>query len=267
MHPAERGELEAFRDLYAVAPDGLGASAGEVGGAFCLRLEAAPTSGMFNRALGLGLREPASEGGIGEIASFFGDGIGWCLALSPQAEPPEVPSWLERLGFTRGYGWAKFSRCTDDAPETQTDLRIERVKQGDAFADAFVRGYGTPDFFRGWVSRLAGRDGWHCFVAFDRDTPAATGALFVSGTVGWLGIAATVPEYRRRGAQGAILSARLEAAREAGCEIVVTETGELQEGRPSSSYRNIVRAGFEEAYVRPNYLSSAEADTSGTAAS
>jgi hypothetical protein len=39
----------------------------------------------------------------------------------------------------------------------------------------------------------------------------------------------------------------------------------LVEDRPSSSYRNIVRSGFSLAYVRPNYLSSPDANTSGTA--
>lgn len=38
------------------------------------------------------------------------------------------------------------------------------------------------------------------------------------------------------------------------------ELGELLEGKPSSSCRNILRAGFELDYVRPNYVSS-----SGTA--
>ena len=110
-----------------------------------------------------------------------------------------------------------------------------------------------------------GRENWHCFVAYDGQTPAATGALYVVGTVGWLGMAGTLPEQRRKGAQGAILAARIEAAAEAGCEVVVTETGALEDGRPSNSYRNIVRAGFEERYVRANYLSATDADTSGTA--
>ena len=59
--------------------------------------------------------------------------------------------------------------------------------------------------------------------------------------------------YRGRGAQSAILAARIEDARRQGCATVVTETGELEDDRPSSSYRNIVRAGFREAGVRPNY--------------
>ena len=71
-------------------------------------------------------------------------------------------------------------------------------------------------------------------------------------------------EHRGKGAQSAILAARIEAAAAAGCEIVTTETGAPRDGQPGPSYRNIVRAGFEPHYVRANYLSSPEADTSGT---
>jgi hypothetical protein len=43
-----------------------------------------------------------------------------------------------------------------------------------------------------------------------------------------------------------------------GATVVVTETGETVDGRPEHSYRNILRAGFEPAYVRPNYISAPE---------
>ena len=36
---------------------------------------------------------------------------------------------------------------------------------------------------------------------------------------------------------------------------MTTETGEHVEGKPDQSYRNILRAGFREAYLRPNWLS------------
>jgi GNAT superfamily N-acetyltransferase len=264
MHPAELAELEAFRDLYAVAPASLGARSAELGGALCIRLEADPRSAMFNRVLGLGLDRPATEDALDRIVSFFGEGIGWAVALAPQAEPAELPAWLERRGFTSGYGWTKFTRAAGNAPEAATELRVERVEEGGAFAEAFVRGYGTPDFVSDWVARLPGRPGWHCFVAFDGADPAGVGALYVTGTVGWLGVAATVPEHRRKGAQNAILAARIDAAAETGCEVVATETGEPRGGEPGGSWRNIARAGFEPQYVRPNYLSSSDADTSGT---
>ena len=73
-----------------------------------------------------------------------------------------------------------------------------------------------------------------------------------------------MPEHRRKGAQSAILAARIIAAAEAGCDVVATETGEPRDGEPGGSWRNIARAGFEPQYVRPNYLSRPDADTSGT---
>jgi hypothetical protein len=116
MHPAELAELEAFRDLYAVAPGSLDARAAELGGALCIRLEADPRSAMFNRVLGLGLTKPATEDGLDRIASFYGEGIGWAVALAPAAEPPELAGWLEGRGFTSGYGWTKFTRPAGHAP-------------------------------------------------------------------------------------------------------------------------------------------------------
>src|SRR5579859_489184 len=101
-----------------------------------------------------------------------------------------------------------------------------------------------------WLARLPSLDGWHCFVAYDGEQPAAAGALYVVGKLAWLGIAATVPGFRRRGAQTALLAARIRRASELGCTLLVTETGEAVDGRPAGSYRNILRAGFEPRYLR-----------------
>ena len=266
--PAELGELEAFRSLLA------GQEQAEIGGALCTCFEAMPGSALFNRALGLGLGEPATKAALDEIDAFFtGRGVDYGVPLAPDAEPRELPQWLKARGFHRGYAWMKFARRADRTNDLDhlvgTTLRVEEVSAAGAgvFADVFVRAYGTPEVTRSLLQRIPGSEGWRCFVAFDGDEPAATGALFVTTRkVGWLGAAGTLPEFRRRGAQGALLAARIEAGREAGCETLVTETGEPVAERPGSSYRNLVRAGFEPQYVRQNYLSSQEADTSGTQA-
>ena len=110
-----------------------------------------------------------------------------------------------------------------------------------------------PELFRGWLALLPARDGWHCFVAFDGDEPAGAGALYVAGKTGWVGIGATVPEHRGKGAQSALIAKRIEAAAELGCEVVVSETGKPIDGRAGPSYRNLVRAGLEPVYVRPSF--------------
>ena len=260
---AEIGELEAFRSLLA------GQEQAEIGGALCTSFALTPGSALFNRALGLGLREPATEAALDEIDAFFTRrGLAYNIALTPDAQPPELPEWLEARGFQRGYAWTKFAQSAEPSPRRESDLRVEELgaDQANLFADVFVRAYGTPEVTRPLLARIPGSDGWHCFLAFDDKTPAATGALFVTGSVGWLGAAGTLPEFRRRGAQGVLLAARIEAGVAAGCKTLVTETGAPIDGRPGSSYRNLERAGFEPLYLRQNYLSSAAADTSGTQA-
>ena len=96
--------------------------------------------------------------------------------------------------------------------------------------------------------------GWTAFLAVDGDEPAAAAAIWIGGEAAYFGFAATLPEHRGRGGQGALFAARIERAVAAGCRTLVTETGERRDDRPSASYRNILRFGFEERYVVANRL-------------
>jgi GNAT superfamily N-acetyltransferase len=253
MEPVERGELEAFRDLYAAAPPAIGARTAEIGDVLCLRLDESIPITMFNRALGLGLDTPADEEQLDAVLAFLA-GVHSYVTVAPRARPPELAAWLDARGHVPAHGWTKFQRSTADPPRTRTELRVERDERGDAFAEAAVRGFGVPAVFHDWLRPLARRPGWLCFVALEGDAPAGAGALFVAGEIGWIGIGATVPEQRGKGAQSALLAARIAAAAGAGCELVVTETEEPVDGRPNGSYRNILRAAFEPRYVRANYV-------------
>ena len=112
---------------------------------------------------------------------------------------------------------------------------------------------GMPTAFAVWMGRVPARPGWHCLAAYDGHEPVATSALFVTGELGWIGLGATLPTHRGRGAQNALLAARITLAADLGLALVVTETGVPRDGQPGPSYRNILRAGFRESYVRPNY--------------
>ena len=85
-------------------------------------------------------------------------------------------------------------------------------------------------------------------IAFD-----VAGALFVQGDIGWLDWGATAPAFRRRGGQSAVRRQRMLMARELGCRLIATETGEAVAGAPRHSYGNITRMGFRTAYLRENY--------------
>jgi GNAT superfamily N-acetyltransferase len=108
-----------------------------------------------------------------------------------------------------------------------------------------------------WLAHLPGRDHWVCLLASAEGEPAAAAAVYIEGTHAWLGLGATLPAFRQRGGQSALLARRVQEAALRGASIAVTETGERVRDRPSNSYRNILRCGFTERYLRQNYLSPA----------
>ena len=101
------------------------------------------------------------------------------------------------------------------------------------------------------VQRAADDPDVHCLAALDRDELVATASLFVHGEIGYLAIAGTRESHRRRGAQGALIAARLERARELGLRWCVSETLYVLE----SSFNNLKRAGFEVLYEREMWTS------------
>ena len=246
------GEIEAFRALFAAVPADLAdrheIAAASIGSGLAFKVESLGGVAELNRALGL-----ETEDDVDAALAFYGDTRHIVSALPGV----DLDAALRARGYTPGYAWMKFTRSTEEPPSAATDLRVDEVgaaRAGD-FARAFRGGYSLPEFLGPWLEMLPERDGWHCFVAYDGAEPAGAGALHVYENVGWIGMGATVPDRRGRGAQNAILAARIRLAGELDCDTVVTETGERVGDRPSGSYRNILRAGFEEAYLRPNYVS------------
>jgi GNAT superfamily N-acetyltransferase len=77
----------------------------------------------------------------------------------------------------------------------------------------------------------------------------AIAALCIYEDIGYLMAAATAESHRKRGAQLALIAKRVERAERSGCSILVSETLYMLE----HSFRNLQRAGFEEAYEKEIY--------------
>jgi len=88
-------------------------------------------------------------------------------------------------------------------------------------------------------------EGNHSFLAFVDGVPAGGASAFAfDGVAGMFG-ASTLPQFRGRGVQTALLAARLNWAAQAGCDLAkgITLPG-------SVSHRNHERFGFRVAYTR-----------------
>lgn len=228
----------------------------EAGGAVVLRVPEAPGSPMLNRLVGLGVGRPATEADLDEAIAAIGAGVTFYVAVAPAARPVELPDWLRARGLEPGWGWMTFRRGLGAPPAAETSLRLVEVATADeaaAFARVVRVSYELPDAVEPRLSGVPDA-GWRCWLALDGDEPAAAAALYAAEGVAYLSFAGTLPEQRGKGAQNALIAARIERAAELGCDLLITETGERREDRPSSSYRNILRAGFSEVAVTANWL-------------
>lgn len=263
--PALEGvEFDACVDLWRAAPAATTAvhapEVRQVGSATCTTSRGVEPAAIFRRAVGLGVARATSEAELDSVLAYM-NGVGqrYAVPVAPPYQPANLAAWLEKRGFMRGYAWMKFSRPCDASLAAPTDLEVRVVgaERGGAFGQVVAAGFGLPATIAPWVGALPGRANWVCVMAFAESTPVAAGAVYVRGEYAWLGFGATLPSHRRHGAQNALLARRIAEAAARGARTAVTETGERMPDKPSNSYRNILRAGFEERYLRQNWMSPA----------
>jgi GNAT superfamily N-acetyltransferase len=179
----------------------------------------------------------------------------WIVHVAQGAEE------LARICAARGLtphprSWAKFLRDAKPAQAVLTEIEVREIDPDSAqvFGTTAAQGFGMPASTGDWLAAIVGRPRWRCFIGYEGETAVATGALYIDidGDCGWFGIGATLPSHRKRGAQTALLAARINAAIASGCRLLTTETGIPHAGEARLSYANIQRAGFAVAYQRPN---------------
>jgi GNAT superfamily N-acetyltransferase len=129
-------------------------------------------------------------------------------------------------------------------------VRVTGPEEAQLWASVSARGWSHEhpelfDFVQQTGAISAAREQCPCFLAELDGRPGAAGSLSIHNGVALFAGAATVPEMRRRGLQGALLAARLRYAFDHGCDLamMVAEAG-------SESQRNAERKGFRIAYTR-----------------
>lgn len=209
----------------------------------------------INRMLGLGRSRPPQVADVqGAVDLYRGAGVErFFLQPDPGTSDDRIAPLCETAGLERARAWQKFTRGREEAvPEVESAFKIREVgpAEGKAFGRIVCDAFDLGDAAVPWIARLPKATGWHAFMAFSGDTPAGTGALYISGEAAFTDFGATAPEFRGRGAQTANLAHRVRAALDMGCARIHTCTGVAVDGDPQHSYANILKCGFRESHVR-----------------
>jgi ribosomal protein S18 acetylase RimI-like enzyme len=208
---------------------------------------------------GLGMIGPVDADALGRLeTAYAARGLGTEIDLCPHVVPGVLP-----LLAGRGYSVNAFSntyaRTLHDVPDRNDGIEVLQGAAADAqFVEASIGGFTLqaekrPRGLLDALARIAlARDDTALFVARIDGVVAGSAGLSVAetplGRVGELYIASTLPEFRGRGVQTALLRARLAAAKAADCALAVVMA------RPANtSARNTERAGFSLAFTKATF--------------
>lgn len=206
----------------------------------------------LNQSFGLGMQGEVTDATLDGLEAFF-------AAHDVPSEHEVSPLALgDALAVLSRRGYEPFELTSvlyqptagpPVAPAPGLTVRVIDADEADAWAGVAADGWSdTPEvvpFVHAIGGVYARMPEAQCFLVEIDGRAAAAGVLAIHDGVALLGGASTRPAHRRKGAQLALLGARLAAARQHGCDLA------MMAARPgSASQRNAERHGFRIAYTR-----------------
>ena len=214
----------------------------------------------ITQAFCIGLYGPVSDAEMDRLEDFFHSrSAAVNIEHSPHADLSVAGHYAKR-----GYYPIEFSNTLfrpldvtalprDTSGSEQLEIRPITSAEADLWTRTVCQGFAeqiaiTPELLE-TVSCFVHSLIATCFLALVEGTPAGGAALGTHEGVAIVNGASTLPQYRNRGIQSALLRIRLAYAAEKGCDLAMTNTG------PGTvSQRNVERQGFRVAYSRTKYF-------------
>ncbi|HEY0014990.1 MAG TPA: GNAT family N-acetyltransferase [Longimicrobium sp.] len=209
----------------------------------------------LTQTFGVGLFAEAGEAEFEALEAFFQErGAEVHHEISPLAAPALLPHLNERGYLPIEFTSVMFRPVAGALPPAPAGegLRVRRIGADEAelWAQVAAQGWSSESAdlvpFILEMGKISARaEGTFCFLAELEGQPVAAGGLSLSEGTALLAGASTIPAARRKGAQRALLEARLRFAAEQGCDLVM-----IGASPGSASQRNAERQGFRVAYTR-----------------
>jgi len=248
-------QVEYARIYQKIRPD-LGAAEEEICGGHMIF---AGLNSPIGRAVGMGFSGPVTADDLDRLESFY-------RARKAPAQLDYCPltdASLLELTKQRNYGIAELNNLhylsltelpTFPVPEgvvIRRGIREEASTLSEIVTKSFFEKGDAPEGFRDLITPMFEFPGAITYAAtIDGNLVSAAAGLVIRehGILALFG-AGTLPPFRGRGIQTALLRTRMQVAREAGCEfaVVVTQGG-------TTSERNCLRLGFRTAYSKATLI-------------
>jgi GNAT superfamily N-acetyltransferase len=238
--------------LMAAQGDGAGAVASVAGGyaVYC------GANSPVTQAVGLGLNGAVSNEEFDRLEEFyFSRTEPVRVETCPMADASLIEHYRER-----GYHVSEFSNVMvrpvekASAAALPAGMEIQKAAHGEidlwtlTVAQGFAEHFPVTQEMLSVMRLFASGKNTECYFARLEGKIAGGATLSLRGRIAGLFGASTLPQFRNRGVQTALLHARLQRAAECGCELAMSLA------LPgSASQRNITRREFQTLYTRVKF--------------
>lgn len=221
----------------------------------------------FNNALAIYCREMPwpmfnnVKGKLGDeqldaIISFYKErNRDFEFQIMPKHADPDLMKKLAQLGFYQsGFHATLYTEAKLVDGELPQGVTIRALQEDEYMQYAAIHCEATGLSMDGqhYVAennRILGyRQGWRYYLALSNNEPAAVAVMYVQGKTASCTFAATLPRFRGRGLQLALLRKRISDAYKEGCELVVAQCS-----YGSISHANMERVGLRLGYSRATW--------------
>lgn len=208
----------------------------------------------LNKTVGLGMSGPVTLAQVERVEEFYRSRNAPAqVYLCPLAD-----NSLLQLFKERDYRLAEFLNVFvrpladgDEALTTPSEILTSEAaaQEADLWTRTVARGFANDEEEKPECLEIIAPSfhmpGARCFLAHDGETVAGGGVLTIYDRLAELCTTSTLAPSRGRGVQTALIGARLAAARDARCDLVMVTTSP-----GNGSQRNVERAGFRLAYTK-----------------
>lgn len=214
----------------------------------------------MNRVIGLGMRQAITPEIIDDILHFYKTtgSKRFFIQLSPYVQQANLRSLLKEKGFRHHNNWAKLMySASDSTPVVGTSLEIKKVstQEAEQYGQIIYDSFDWEDeCLVEWLAKSVGKESYQHYFACYKNQPIAAAALHIEGIYASMAFAGTLEDFRGLGAQSLLLKTRILEAKQQGCQYIIAETAENKVDHPITSYRNMQRFGFQEMYLRENWI-------------
>jgi hypothetical protein len=213
----------------------------------------------LTQTFGLGLFEEITDVELELIEAFFHQHNAPVFhEVSPMADP-SLMSLLNKRGYQpieqTSVMYRPLSKENNEIATLKHEINTRLLEKGEEeiWAHTSAEGWSTETGGLTDFMYQFGRIAAHCagarpFIAEHNGKPISTGMLYIYDNVALLAGASTIPEGRNRGAQNALLKARLSYAAAQGCTLAM-----MCAAPGSQSQRNAEKNDFQVAYTRTKW--------------